>query len=275
MPRLFAASSLTLGIAPDGIALLKPGKGQTPAITMAGHEAATTQTLPALLEGLRAKLPKERVAGAAVRIVLADHWVRLFMVTPPQNAGSLEDCRAAAMLRFQELYGESLTAWHLRADWNAAHPFLACAMPASLLDELKQLAKEFRWTLLAVAPQFVAAWNRWHKELDDNAWLGVALGSRLHLGAVEQGRLQAVSTMQIPDGAWQDGQWLSAQLAREALRLSLAAPQQLRLCGFLAGVPAGRIDMAPGCKRLDAAQSASAASVSSAANALARMEVPL
>ncbi|MBI1891577.1 MAG: hypothetical protein HYS18_13075 [Burkholderiales bacterium] len=254
MLKLFSSSSFFLGIAPDGAALLRAESGRAASTVLAEYQAESAQSLPALLDGLRTKLANAGVMRMPVTIILADQWTRMFMVTPPQNASSLDDCRAAAMRRFQDLYGESPNGWQMHADWDAQHPFLACAMPDSVLSSLKQLAAEFRWTLLTVVPQFIAAWNRWHKELDGNAWFGVALGNRLNLGVIEHGRLRAVNAIQVADGAWKDAQWLPAQMEREALRLSLASPQQMRVCGLLNGAPAGRAEITPTCQRLDAAQ---------------------
>lgn len=267
MLKFSLPTSCLLGIAPDGAALLKAGGRNAPDTVLAEFTSPSAPSAQALLDGLRARLADSGTARLPVSVVLADHWVRLFMVTPPRNAASLEDCEAAALLRFQELYGEAPAQWQLRADWDARHPFLACAIPNSLLASLQQLASACRWTLLSVMPQFVAAWNRWHRELDGDAWFGVALGNRLTLGAIEHGRLRAINTMQVADSAWQDEQWLPAQLAREALRLDMAAPQALRLCGPLAGVTAVRKEIAPGCSRLDAVQ----APAVSAAQALARV----
>lgn len=268
-----SATSLYIGLAPTGIAVLK-SKGRRHAqisiaadYALSAGDAASPEALAACLSRM---LIETDATDHPTTIVVADEWARLFMVTPPQNTTSLQDCQAAATMRFQQLYGESLSAWQLRADWQARQPFLACALPQALLASLQQVAKQHRLTLLSVLPQFIAAWNRWHKSLDAGNWFGVCHGEGLTLGAIEHESLAAVQVMQTPTGAWQDPAWLPAQIERAALRWNLAPPKQLQMCGPIPQADAGDALQAT-CVRLDAAQSARETRPVSAAVWLARM----
>jgi hypothetical protein len=180
--------------------------------------------------GLNAALKTAECRRMRTHVVLADELVRYFMVTPPTNAGSLRDCRAAAQMRFQTLYGEPATAWRIEADWDAREPFLACAMPANLLSALHAVAAEHRLDLVEMLPQFVAEWNRWHRKLPGDAWLGVVHERGMTIGAIHEGRLRAVRTL---DTTPQDliATRMHDMLAREALLLNLPTPARLQLAG--------------------------------------------
>lgn len=193
----------------------------------AGHAALAYEPLAS---GLRAALKRAQCRRMSTHIVLADELVRYFMVTPPQNAGSLRDCRAAAQMRFQSLYGEATTAWQIQADWDARVPFLACAIPTSFLNALQAVLADRQLALAELTPRFVAAWNRSHGKLHDDAWLGVVHERGMTVGAIHDGRLRAVRSL---DGMPEDfsAERLHGMIAREALLLNLPMPSRLQLSG--------------------------------------------
>lgn len=252
-------ASFNIGLAQGGIALLRTGGWPRRHAVLAdqpwhAHAAAPDR----LTLQLRTVLSDARCAGRPARIVLADEWVRLFMVTPPHNTGRLQDCQAAAALRFQTLYGASPSDWQLGADWDAQHPFLACAIPQTLLAALRQIAHEQRLKLVSIEPYFVAVWNCWRKKLKADAWLGVVQSETLTLGMIAGARLRAVRVVPLAADAGRDGAWLVAQLEREALRANLAPPDRLQLCGTVPENWLGRITATLHCEQLDAAPLATA-----------------
>jgi Tfp pilus assembly protein PilN len=185
-------------------------------------------------------------------VTVADDLVRLFIVTPPRHCGHIDDCRAAADLRFQTLYGDAVHDWQIDADWDAQQPFLACALPRSLRSALLQVAAEYRLVLTRVIPQFIARWNEWHRRLPPTSWFGFIQDNHLTLGIIDQQRLAGVRILALPDNASNDVQWLSDHVSCEALRLNLPAPTSLQLCGDIAEQ---WIDQTTGtlrCFRLDA-----------------------
>lgn len=223
MPRLWSPS-LQVGLSRQAVTLQRverrgrstalPGVRVAEANGVASHEP--------LVAALNAALKGAQCRRMRARVVLADELVRFFWVAPPQNAGGLRDCRAAAQLRFQLLYGEPAAAWRIEADWDAREPFLACAMPAHLLDALQAAAAEHGLDLIETCPQFVAAWNRWHGQLQGDAWFGAVHDDGMTVGAIQEGRLRAVRSL---DAAPQDAR---DALAREALLLNLPIPVQLQ-----------------------------------------------
>lgn len=185
----------------------------------------------ALATRLREVLASTPIAGRTTTAILADDLVRYFIVTPPGNATRLADCKAAAAMRFQALYGEPSTGWQLAADWDAQHPFVACAIPQPLHDSLLNLASDHRLRLVHIEPAFVATWNQWRRRLSSDAWFGVVSGQFLTIGMISGQRLCAVRATPISLEVWQDTNCFSEHIAREALLLGLPLPQKLQLCG--------------------------------------------
>lgn len=175
---------------------------------------------------LQAAIDSLRGGARRVRLVLADAWVRYFMVTPPAAARSLDDCRAAARLRFLQLYGCTSDGWTIRADWQADLPFLACALPTALLEHLHQAARAAGVRLTTLQPQFIAACNAWRRLDNRSTWFAVCHRQQLVLGLLQQGRLISVRPLRLPATGT-----LDQTLRQEALRLQLAMPHRLRWLG--------------------------------------------
>ncbi len=229
---------LRIGLSRHGMAALHTTGGWRPQTTVLTDQAfdikATTSTDPQeLLVQCQATLHDVKLSGMPVTIVLSDDWARLFMVTPPQNLASLEDCKTAAAMRFQSLYGESMANWQLAADWDARRPFLACCLPLTLLSALQQFAQNNQFHLVSVQPQFVASWNAWRNRLAADDWLGQVQDGILTLGASSRQSLHAIRSTNLSAGE-QDGLWVQQHIAREALRLNLVMPRRLQVCGSYA-----------------------------------------
>jgi len=222
---------------------------------------------------LRTALTETQCVNLPAKIVLADHYVRLFMVTPPHNTSSLADCRAAAAMRFQVLYGSLPGDWRIEADWNAQHPFLACALPHALCNTLQQVTHEQGLKLVSIEPHFVAMWNRWRKKLRADAWLGIVHGDTLTIAVIVQRRLCALRAIALAPDAWCSATWLPEHLSREALRLNLALPAYIQLCGAIDGAWAVQTLGTLTCERLEAPCPAPDRAPLSAAAALAHAGV--
>jgi hypothetical protein len=226
--------SLRIGLSSGGIALLRTsGWLRTRSdllsnIDLQAEESALPELLAARLSQM---LTDTHCSHLPTTIVLAHELVRLFIVTPPHNTSRLQDCQAAAEMRFQTLYGEPAAAWQLEAAWDARLPFVVCAVPRALLAALQQLAATHRLTLIEVVPQFIAAWSRWRSALKSDAWFGLAHANRLILGAIENNRLCATWSVATPAPGQNSKRWLEEHVTREALRLNLPMPNRVQLCG--------------------------------------------
>lgn len=231
------SQSLRIDVTPQALRLLRVRRwGKAAPELLAEHTLSTQglagEALAAALPGaLDAVLSGQAAAGMAACFVLSDELVRLWQVTPPALAARLADLEAAAALRFHALYGEAPAAWHVSADWNAAAPFMAAAIPRALQAAIEAGCRQHGVTATAIVPHFVAAWNRHAGALKGGAWFGAAQGGVLALAACEDGQLRAVRHVAIPHGA--DHYWLTQAAQREALLLGLAAPALIQLSGEL------------------------------------------
>ena len=284
--RRVIGQSLRIGVAGHAVSLLRVSRWRGEKVTvLAEHAFAPSAAHPvdAIANALRALLGEQDVGGWPVGIVLADELTRMWRVTPPPGATRLDDMEAAAVLRFQSLYGEAPSAWVISADWNATEPFFAAAMPRALLAMLELVAREFKLSIVGVEPHFVSAWNRWRGGMKRGAWFGLLHDNLLTLAAIDaeagNGRkkgphgpqgMRAIRALPVPPGA--DPAWLTQTLKREALLLDMPPPELLQLCGVASASAAsaaawtrsGGAAQIP-CEPLDQAQTAGGAGLSMAA----------
>lgn len=227
--------SLQIGLSHDRVTVLRT-VGLRPVTTVLTDQICAMDHLDEsiiiaqLYSVLTASLHATTCARAPTTVVLADQWVRYFVVTPPQNIRALQDCKAAAAMRFQALFGQSCSHWQLRGDWHSRRPFLVCAIPMELQDMLLQLTATFKLTSASIEPHFVAVYNRRRRAMGAGQWLGVVDGRILTLGAVTGEYLMAVRVAYLSEDA-ATSDWLIDHVTREALRLGLVAPVTLILAG--------------------------------------------
>ena len=236
---------LRIGIAPDALALVRTSIWPHERARLLGQVGATGGDAVSLGAALGMLLGEHDVAGLPATVVLSDDLVRLWQVTPPEGATRLADLEGAAALRYHALFGGSLAGWTLSADWDAARPFLAAALPLALLEQLTAAASSQRFKLVEIVPQFVAAMNQHRRVRRAGAWFGVVHGGVLSVAAFDGDLLAAVRTAPIPPGA--DPDWLEGHVAREALRVGLSRPERLQICGPAPkgwGSSAGRLKFA-------------------------------
>ena len=179
------------------------------------------------LSGLAAAWAQAVQAGDAqrsVRIVLADDWLRFFMVEPPPNAQGPDDLRAAAGMRFEHLYGEPDLGWSIQARWRATKAFAACAAPLALLDAVQDAARQSRLSVRAIVPTMAVDWPDEAREGWVISWQG---GTRLTLAAMRRGLPSELRTTAVPQGNLQDAAGMTTWLERQALLLGAPAPQNL------------------------------------------------
>ena len=216
--------------------------------TNLNNEEVLLKQLDQILSGLRCNKMN-------VTITIADALVRMWMVTPPQNATSLADCQAASGLRFHALFGEFAGNWEISADWDARRPFLASAIPRSLLERLNTLCATYQLNLLQLQPQFVSVWNRYCRGLQSESWLALLERNTLTIAAVTQNRLVALRTITVVPELLQQRSWIDQHLQREALLLNLSVPPKLQISGVLPAqwqkYGAGQIQCLPLGQRLE------------------------
>lgn len=250
------STSLCIGLSETGFTVLRgDGLWKTRYQVLAQYRLDEGKFNEELLTiALTQQLEQVHAQKLPITLILADAWVRYFLVTPPKNIHNLSDCQAAANLRFASLYGEAALDWQINAHWDTRQAFLACALPHPLLNLIKQVAAKQKSTLIGITPHFIANWNQWAKLIHGNAWFAQVHNKQLTLAAMEQGHLRALRHTYFSPAQWEDKTWLPGFLQREALRLGLSMPDQLQLCGDLPGSWA-KESMGPlECQRLDAGQ---------------------
>lgn len=244
---------ITLG--PDRVTLLRTGRWQGTRMVAidrvvpagVGDGANATELMQHALSEALAEISCRR---AVAEVVLAEQWVRYFSVTPPHNLTRLDDCRLAATMRFQTLFGEPVERWQFSGDWHSEQPFLVCAMPKALQQMLTQVALTHQFTLVSIVPHFIAAWNRYRQAIAPGQWFGVVDAHGITLGVVDQKSISTVRQTRLPTGSV-SADWLSAHVTREALRFGLPQPTMVQLCG---DVPASWLTSSGTmiCQRCDA-----------------------
>jgi hypothetical protein len=227
--RKWFGHSLRLGVAPDGLALVRTGIWPHERALLLDQVRFEANGVDAIAREVDALLAAHRNEGWLLRVVLSDELVRLWQVAPPAGAARMADLEAACALRFHALFGAGMAGWQMSADWSATRPFLAAAMPQSLLGRLAQGAADQRFRLVEVVPQFVAALNQFRAMRRAGAWFGLVHGGVLSVAAFDGDLLAAVRTAPIPEGA--DRDWLEGHVAREALRVGLSRPERLQVSG--------------------------------------------
>lgn len=221
--------SLSLAIAPARMVLVQHSGGRKRSAVVLGQwRGEPTGDLPRVLAEL---LGSAQVSGMAVRVVLADALVRSWTVQPPENASRLQDCEAAAAMRFTAVFGDSAADWHISAAYDARCAFLACALQRPLLAGLQQVLQAQRLQLLSLEPECVALWNHWQPDVPEAAWFGICTEGSLLLCMAVDGRMQGMRRLPLGGVQWQESYWLERVLQREAARLNLAAPKAIALCG--------------------------------------------
>ena len=228
-------SRLRIGLSVEGVAVLRTSglwRRNTSIVADQNMDADLADKPEQCAQRLSSILKDAQCTGMPAEIVIDDKWARLFIVTPPANASRFQDCRAAAQMRFNELYGEvgNTTDWLISADWHAIRPFLACAIPKVLVDCIQSSLQQQRCHLMSMTPHFITSLNRWHTAFNGDAWFGVVHDNNLALGVMAQGNWCAVRSVAIPDNKLEHA-WLQTHVTREALRLNVQTPAQIQICG--------------------------------------------
>lgn len=259
MPRK-PGQSLQLGIACDGLALLRSPEWRDGSPELLGHVALPTAQEPpyaapsaqALAEALDALLAPIAASHRRwpLHLVLDDRIARLWQVTPPPTLSlwsGRADLHSLAAMRLQQLHGEHPADWQIAADWQARRPFVAAALPQATLAALRAVSERHGLWLASTRPHLLAVWDGSPRQRRGGLWLALVHDQRLGLALAHGQRLHHVRWLPLP--AHGDASWLPRLLAREALMQALPVPAGVLLSG-----PAPQwLQQTPGCQLLPSA----------------------
>jgi hypothetical protein len=209
--------------APRRVALARRARGLRPRtvseteIAVDGHSSDFEPTMTRLEDALAEPMWRH----AAVRVIIADSWIRYGIV--PWPATRLPDDGRVSYARYvmAESYGDIVSDWHLSlSDTPPGFSYVACAMPVSLRTRLQGALAEAGLKLTSLQPQLVVAFNAWRHRLpahdawfvslDDSSLAAVHLSNgiwdRVHTARISQDwmveldRLQAFGRLHGSDG---------------------------------------------------------------------------
>lgn len=172
-----------------------------------------------------------KAQGGDLMLTVSDYWARYWMLSVPDGVSSLEELRALAGSRFENLFGNPIDGWALMADWRTRGQMLVCALPERLLSACDDLAVEGMWQVVSVQPQSIRLMNSYRSRIPDNAWV-CCFGARGMLAMLlQQGEVNYVRRFRyqrVPDA-----DELLDMLDGEILRVGADTPAQLCALGIL------------------------------------------
>lgn len=154
-----------------------------------------------------ARLLAEQVPGRArLSVVLSAHFTRYCLVPWSAEIRTPGELETYGRLCVEELYGQPAAGWSLRLSPDiAGRPRLAAAMPAALLERLRQAAEAASIRLLSVQPYLMSVVNRFCASLSGNDFLFIL---------AEPGRS---TLLRARDGHWAGVRSLGAEDSDPAL----------------------------------------------------------
>ena len=142
-------------------------------------EQGAADEIEAAVATLRPALDAIGDSVRCVRVVLSDVWVRFAVVPAPEVRVDRLGRDALARYALGDVYGETIVDWSVTAaDGPPGQPFLACAIPARLVEAVRDAVAADRRMLLSLQPQSVLAYNAARTQLREPGTWFASLGVR-------------------------------------------------------------------------------------------------
>lgn len=222
-----------MGIDADGIAICawRESGWQSVAQLPFDHDLGAMAVGLDWVAALSAVMTQSKVRRGVLNVTLADALARYWLVDVPAGISSLNELRALAAGRFEALFGEVASQWHIEADWRASGRILAAAVPRSLTLALSTCAARAGWKLDSVVPAAVRTLNRNAARIPDEAWL-VVFGHDHYLAILLSGGAP-MFVRQLRHEAGHVAHDLVSRLETECLRGGYAMPAKVVFAGAL------------------------------------------
>lgn len=235
MSRSPRKQRLALGIGVDDMTLLAADSGKvlcSLALEVRHKEGAAPETAQWLscLAGLSAQAGLDR--GIELHVTVSDHWLRHWMQAVPEGIGRLAELRALTAARFESLFGLKADAWTITADWQSTGLILACAMPRSLVEALRNPPQDV-WALASLQPASVRALLRNPSRLPAEGWALYSSSTGITLFQFANARVCHVR--RHPTTGVPTVQTIEALLEAEMLRCGAAPAGDLHVFGRVHG----------------------------------------
>lgn len=197
---------------------------------MAKFEVQGGQTWQQALQILQSELPGLPVTEGKVTVVLSNAFVRYLLVNGGEVLSGADERLALAKHDFLKVYGAVAQGWEIRISAaDAGGKYLASAVDAELIEQLRQIFSETGFKLDSIQPYFALAFDAWCTGLDSKTSHGIFLSEAsgyCYAGIVADG------WEFMRSGRWEESdpvQTYRRVIDREAC-LSGAAERALWLC---------------------------------------------
>ena len=185
------ADQLSVFMCPDRLLVAQRPRGFRP-----GPMITTTVPVPAssegdagwepaaaALEALLAANPQWR--GAALRIILSNHFVRYVLVPWSDDLSNEKEHLVLARRHFALTHGPVAKNWTIRMSLDRpGECHVASALDESLVSRLTLSAKASHVKLVSLEPLLMAAFNRWRQDFREEAQWFVTVESGMLCGAL-------------------------------------------------------------------------------------------
>ncbi|WP_175884279.1 hypothetical protein [Burkholderia sp. BCC0044] len=174
----------------------------------------------------------EQKTKFAVDIVVSDAYTRFWIVVPPKNVSTRRDLRLCMLLRFEELFGDSPDNWSLQADWHATRPFIASAIPLSLVNAIRTGMSSRCLSVERCVPHFVAEWNKYYRSFHQGeTWFAVLSDSTFTAALIQNRQIGFIRKVQHQIGEETSLNTVVSTLRCLALHHHGSSPQTVILSG--------------------------------------------
>jgi hypothetical protein len=176
------------------------------------------------MDGLPDLLAGNAPHRAKATLVLSNRFVRFALVPWSDAASSTEEEKALAQACFESRYGD-MTGWTIRFDAGEyGKARIACAVETAQLDACRELFSRHGLACQGVRPAFVAAWNRYRRELERDVGKEDAIFAMIEPGTLVMASRRAGAWHSLRSTAMRDDvRELPALIEREAVLQGFAA----------------------------------------------------
>jgi hypothetical protein len=200
----WSVERLRIGLAPERVDLarLRVGLRREP-VRQHGAACAPRAGEPAwqpALDALDQSLAAFDLRGGSATAVLSNHWVRYAVLAWQPEVTAPAEVRQLARLRFEHTFGAAAAGWEIRiCDGGYGRPYVACAVDAALIAELRARLQRHGVRLASLQPLLMAAFNEVRRQLAGSAALVIVEPGRVCLGLTDGERWLDISSRRVGD----------------------------------------------------------------------------